>query len=222
MALLWAVVCLALCGCLKTRGNWRTGYTRKVFHFLIFGSVVAVHGIWGTPGVCLFGGMTTLAIAYGIFKGSGHFMYEAIARESDSPRRTDFVIAPYFATLIGGLISNIFFPCAAVFGYLVTGFGDAVAEPVGTRFGKHQYRALAIRGVRAVRSLEGSGAVLIVSILALAACLAFSPQFDLSARSFLVVIAIAAVSTVVEAVSPHGWDNTTLQVIPAWLGSILL
>ncbi len=220
--LVWAVACLMFAGVLKRRWNWKTGYTRKTFHFLIFGTVVAVHWIWKTPGVCLFGGMTTLAIGYALLRGSGHVMYEAMAREKDAPKRTHYVIVPYFATLIGGLISNIFFPGAAVFGYLVTGLGDAIAEPVGTRFGKHQYRAPAIRGVRAVRSLEGSASVLVVSILALSACLAFSPDFALSGGSLLVVVLIAVVATVVEAVSPHGWDNMTLQVIPAWLGTVLL
>lgn len=211
-----------LAGFLKMRLRWKTGYTRKVFHFLIFGTVVIVHWIWGTPGVCLFGGMTTLVIAYALFRGEGQFMYEAMAREKDAPRRTHYIIVPYLATLIGGLASNIFFPRAAVFGYLVAGLGDAIAEPVGTRFGRHQYRAPALRGVRAVRSLEGSSAVFIVSALALIGCLAFSPQFALTVRSLLIVLLIAAVSTLAEAVSPHGWDNTTMQVIPALLGTIFL
>jgi hypothetical protein len=30
------------------------------------------------------------------------------------------------------------------------------------------------------------------------------------------------VSTLVEAVSPHGWDNATMQVVPALLGAVLL
>ena len=222
VALLWAVACLMFAGFLKTRRNWRTGYTRKVFHFLIFGTVVVIHWIWGTPGVCVFGGMTTLAIAYALLRGSGHLMYEAMARGRDAPRRTHYIVVPYFATLIGGLISNIFFPRAAVFGYLVAGLGDAIAEPVGTRFGKHQYRVPAIRGVRAVRSLEGSSSVLIVSALALIVCLALSPQFVLSGRSLLIVVLIAAISTLVEAVSPHGWDNATMQVVPALLGTVLL
>lgn len=221
-ALLWALACLMFSGYLKKTRNWKTGYTRKVFHFLIFGTVVIVHWIWDIPGVCLFGGMTTLVIAYALLRGSCHFMYEAIAREKDAPNRTHYVIVPYLATLIGGLISNIFFPSTAIFGYLVTGLGDAVAEPVGTGFGKHRYRVPAFRGVKAIRSLEGSGSVLIVSILSLTLCLALSPQFALSGRSFLIVIVIAAVSTIFEALSPHGWDNTTLQVIPAWLGVILL
>ena len=211
-----------LAGYLKTRHNWRTGYTRKLFHFLIFGTVVAVQWKWKTPGVCLFGAMTTVVIAYALIRGRGHFMYEAMAREKDEPHRTRYIITPYLATLIGGLISNIFFPAAAVFGYLVTGLGDAIAEPIGVRFGKHQYRVPAIRGVRAVRSIEGSFSVLIASLFSLILWLALSPAFDVSARSLLIVLLIAIFSTLVEAVSPHGWDNATMQVIPAMLGSYFL
>jgi phytol kinase len=221
-ALVWAAACLWFAGILKTRGQLKTGYTRKVFHFLIFGTVVVVHWLWGTPGVCLFGGMTSLVIAYALLRGPGHVMYEAMAREKDAPRRTYYIVVAYFATLIGGLLSNILFPATAVFGYLVTGFGDAVAEPVGTRFGKHEYKVPAIRGVRAIRSLEGSCSVFIVSALALIVWFAISHQFDLSGRSLLIVVLISFVATVVEAISPHGWDNTTLQVVPAFLGAILL
>ena len=37
-----------------------------------------------------------------------------------------------------------------------------------------------------------------------------------------VLLALAAVSAVLEAVSPHGWDNATLPVIPAWLTAWVL
>lgn len=219
--LAWAAACLIFAGLLKTRLKLKTGYTRKVFHFLIFGTVVALHGLWGTPGVCVFGGMTSVVIAYALLRGSGHVMYEAIARETDAPRRTYYIVIPYFATLIGGLLSNILFPATAVFGYLVTGLGDAVAEPVGTRFGKHKYRVPAAGGVKAIRSVEGSSAVFMASALALTACFAFSPQFDLSGGALLVILLVAFVSTAVEAVTPHGWDNATLQVVPALLGAVL-
>jgi len=222
VALVWAAACLIFSGLLKTRRKLKTGYTRKVFHFLIFGTVVAVHWLWGTPGVCLFGGMTSLVIAYALLRGSGHVMYEAMAREKDAPRRTYYIVVAYFATLIGGLLTNILFPATAVFGYLVTGFGDAVAEPVGTRFGKHEYRVPAISGVRAIRSLEGSCSIFIVSALVLIVWFALSHQFELSGRSLLIIVLISCVATLVEAISPHGWDNTTLQVVPAFLGAILL
>jgi phytol kinase len=222
VALAWAAACLMFAGLLKTRRKLKTGYTRKVFHFLIFGTVVVVHWLWGTRAVCLFGGMTSLVIAYAVLRGSGHVMYEAIAREKDAPRRTYYVVVAYLATLIGGLLSNILFPSTAVLGYLVTGFGDAVAEPVGTRFGKHEYKAPAISGVRAIRSLEGSCSVFITSALALTLWFALSHQFDLSGRSLLIIVLISCVSTLVEVISPHGWDNTPMQVVPAFLGAILL
>lgn len=222
VALAWAAACLVLSGLLKTRWKLKTGYSRKCFHFLIFGTVVVVHRLWGTPGVCLFGGMTSLVIAYALVRGSGHVMYEAMAREKDAPRRTYYIVIPYFATLIGGLLSNILCPATAVFGYLVTGLGDAVAEPVGTRFGRHEYKVPALGGVRAVRTLEGSCAVFVASLLALTICLVLSHEGDLSGRLFLVVVLISSVSTLVEAVSPHGWDNATMQVVPALLGTILL
>lgn len=52
-ALAWAWLCLRFAAWLKWRRGWRTGYTRKIFHFLIFGSVVAIGTIWSTRGVCL-------------------------------------------------------------------------------------------------------------------------------------------------------------------------
>ena len=64
LGIAWAYACLALDGWLKQSKKWRTGYTRKIFHFLIFINVVVIHSAWGTPAVCLFGGMTTLVIFY--------------------------------------------------------------------------------------------------------------------------------------------------------------
>jgi hypothetical protein len=34
-----------------------------------------------------------------------------------------------------------------------------------------------------------------------------------------VVVGIAAMSTVAEAFSPHGWDNLTMQLVPAGLAA---
>ncbi|MDM8551389.1 hypothetical protein QUF72_14990 [Desulfobacterales bacterium HSG2] len=127
--------------------------------------------------VCLFGGMTTLVIFYAIFRGTGHILYEAMARETDEPHRTYYIVVPYFATLIGGLASNILFGQAAIVGYLVTGLGDAVGEPVGTRFGRHTYKVPSFRGVESVRSYEGSAAVLVVCTAAITVGLFCVPSY---------------------------------------------
>ena len=222
VSLLWAFGLLALAGYLKMQKRWKTGYTRKLFHFGVFGTVVAVNSQYGLPGVYVFGAMTTLAIGYALVRGEGYYLYEAMAREKDAPHRTRYIIEPYLATLVGGLLANQLFPQTVGFGYLVAGLGDAVAEPVGTRFGRHRYRVPTLDGTVAERSLEGSASVFIVSSVALLMCLGFSAHFTLTPASGAAVVLIAGLSTVAEAFSPHGWDNAVLQVLPAWLGMMLI
>jgi phytol kinase len=220
--LAWAWLCLRVAGGLKRHGGLATGYTRKVFHFAIFGSVVIIHWLWGTPAVCLFGGMTTIVIFYAILRGPGHLLYDAMARENDAPRSTHYILVPYFATLIGGLASNILFGSAALTGYLVAGLGDAVGEPVGARFGRRPYAVPSLTAVKAVRTVEGSAAVLLMSLVGIALAILLSPDLHWSRSCFVLVPFLALICTAVEALSPHGWDNATMQVIPAWMAGRLL
>lgn len=222
LALLWSYVCLYFAGYLKKHKGLKTGYARKVFHFLIFASVVTIQLLWGTSIVCLFGGMVTVVILYAILRGDGHLLYEAMARETDAPHRTHFIVVPYFATLIGGLTSNILFGQAAVVGYLVTGFGDAVGEPIGIRFGKHTYRVPSLTSVEAVRSWEGSAAVLISCVLAVAVSIAVSPQLSFTGRSPFAILLLGLFCAFTEALCPHGWDNTPMQLVPTFFATFLL
>jgi len=216
-ALIWAYFCLYGAGYLKTKKGLNTGYTRKVFHFLIFATVASIQLVWGLPIVLLFGTMTSIVIFYAIARGSGHLLYEAIAREKDAPHRTHYVLFPYFATLIGGVISNILFGPLAIIGYLVTGLGDAVGEPFGTRFGKHTYKVPSLLGTRSKRSYEGSAAVLVTCLLAVSVGILLSPQLSATKQNFILVPVLALICVLVEAVSPRGWDNATMQIIPSYL-----
>lgn len=222
LGILWSYLCLRFAGYLKLGKGWRTGYTRKVFHFLIFTSVVIIQFFWGTPAVCLFGGMCSLVIFFALRKGNGNILYEAMAREKDEPHRTYYIIVPYVATLIGGLAGNILFGEMAVVGYLVTGLGDAVGEPVGVRFGKHAYRVPSLASVKSVRSWEGSLAVFAMSVAAIAASIALLPNLNFTGSFFVIIPLIGLASAGVEAVSPHGWDNATMQVIPSLLAWLVL
>jgi phytol kinase len=104
----------------------------------------------------------------------------------------------------------------------VGGIGDAAGEPAGTRWGKHRYSMPAFGKMPVTRSYEGSLGVLIVSLVALLVGVAVNPQIHLSLRSVMALPAIAMVCTAVEAVSPHGWDNTPMQIVPTLLAFILL
>ena len=221
--LLWAALGLTAAAACKRRLGWRTGYTRKLFHFFVFGTVALLAWGRGTPAVCLFGGMTSLVVAFAVLRGAGHPWYEALAREKDAPRRTYFVVVPYFATLLGGIAANVIFGRAALAGYLVTGIADAVAEPVGTRFGRHPYRVPAGFGVAATRTWAGSAAVFVASALAALLCLSLAPALPLTATLAARLLLFALACMAIEAVSPHGWDNAALQLAPAamavwWLG----
>lgn len=220
--MIWAWACLSFSGYLKVKKGLRTGYSRKTFHFLIFSSVALIQWIWGTKIVCLFGGMTSIVIFYAILRGDGHPMYEAMAREKDAPKKTHYIVVPFFATLIGGLASNIFFGPVAVIGYLVTGMGDAVGEPIGVRFGKHTYKVPSLTKVKAIRSYEGSAAVFLMSVVAIICGMALNPNLGFNGLSLVLVPALGLACALTEAVSPHGWDNASMQVIPSWLAFVIL
>ena len=213
-ALAWAYVSLAVAGWLKVRRGLRTGYTRKIFHFSIFLAAAATQALWGIQALCVFGGMTSLVVLYAVIRGDGHPLYEAMAREKDRPRRTLFIVTPYFATLIGGIAANVIFGDVAVIGYLTAGIGDAIGEPVGVKFGRYEYRVPSFARVPARRTYEGSVAVFLGCVAALAIGLAVVPSMELNTSPFIVVPVVALVCAVTEAVSPHGWDNLTLQVFP--------
>lgn len=163
--------------------------------------------------------MTSLVIAYALFRGRRHPLYEAIAREGDQPHGSYYVIVPYFATLIGGITSNVLFGPVSLVGYLVAGIGDAAGEPIGNRWGRHRYRVSRRNGSIATKSIEGSVAVLAGSLIAL---LIATHQWR-SDPQFLIALSLIALSCmVVEAISPRGWDNTPMQLVPSCLVFLLL
>lgn len=197
-------------GYLRMRRNVPTPYTRKLFHFAIFTAAGVVHLAWGLPGVVIFGSVTTALVLGAVWRGDGFAFYEAMARQTDAPRRSMFILIPLATTAAGGVVSNLAFPAQAFIGYLVCGWGDAVGEPVGTRWGRHRYRVPSMGGVPATRSLEGSAAVLTAGTIATAAALAAigTPVVTV----LVVALAAGTAGALVEAISTHGLDNFTVQV----------
>ncbi len=111
-------------------------------------------------------------------------------------------------------MGSMFFGPYALFGFLVTGLADAIAEPVGTRFGKHPYKVPTFHGLTLTRSLEGSTAVFLGSLVAILVGLYLQTNALMIAPW---VFGVAVVLTLLEAVSPHGWDNLVLQVAATWM-----
>ena len=219
IALLYGITIAWLVGWLRCSRNVRTAYTRKIFHFTIFTMATIVHLVWGLPGVTVLGIITSSIVLYGVSRGSGFPFYEALARPADAPHRTMFIIVPLITTIVGGVVTNTFFPVYAYIGYLVCGWGDAVGEPVGSRWGRHKYRVPSMSGVKATRSLEGSFAVFVAS--ATAAIAGFYAYGRPPEHAILVGVACGLAGAIVEAVSTHGLDNLTTQVAAAAVATLL-
>jgi dolichol kinase len=96
-------------------------------------------------------------------------------------------------------------------GILPMAYGDAFASIVGEKYGKRKYRILANK------TFEGSITMLIASFFSFTISLAFfSMLFAFSfSDKILASLAVAAVATVVEGVSPMGFDNLTVPTLCA-------
>jgi len=200
-------------GYLRIRKSLKVAYTRKVFHFLIFTMAGVLHIFTHISLVALFGGVVVIYVGIGIVKAEGYPFYEAVARPGDSPHKRLFVFVPLLTTAIGGVTSNILFPQFAYIGYLVSGWGDAIAEPVGERWGKHPYKVPSMAGVSANRTIEGSIAVLLAGALGAFVALILTGM-DVSI-ALQMALACGAIGALVESVSTHGIDNFTVQVAVA-------
>lgn len=220
-ALLYGAAAAWLVGWLRVKKNWRVGYTRKTFHFCIFTAAGILQLVWSLPVVVVFGTAISILVLWAVWQGAKSPFYLALARPSDTPKEKLFILIPLLTTAAGGVLANLFFGQWAAIGYLVGGWGDAVGEPVGSKWGKHRYKVPSMAGVAATRSLEGSAAVFGVSaVVALLGLQAQGLSFEVSA-GYALLIALAG--TGIEAVSTHGLDNLTIQLAAAgtayWLVS---
>ena len=205
---------------LKVKKNLKTAYTRKVFHVMIFLMAGILQIVIGLSGVVLFGIIVVLFVLFAVYKGNGFPFYEALARPKDEPRRSVFVVLPLLTTALGGVLANVFFYPFALVGYFVCGCGDAVGEPIGAKWGKHEYKVPSVLGVKVTRSIEGSVGVLTVGFLVAFLTLLFS-SYGLWI-SLYVGFACGLGGALVEAVSTHGFDNLTIQIIVSGIAYLLL
>lgn len=214
LGLLAAIVGTAVAGGMRRSGT-RVAYTRKVFHFVVFTAAAMVHVLWGLPGALCFGTIMAAAVLISAARGEGDRLYDALAREKDAPRQTLFILVPMVTTAVGGFLAAVITGPFATVGFLAAGWGDAVGEPAGARWGRHPYRVPSIAGVPATRTLEGSAAVWLCATLG--SYVALTGMVGVPWWGGLLCGTVAAL---VEAGSNHGLDNLTVQLVPsltAWL-----
>ena len=205
--LLWLIyafvgpaIVLGTSGILNNMGV-RDGYTRKIFHFLGFASIAVFLRYAPPSAAATFIVLGIIYVGIACFSGSGFVWYDGIRRRSDAPNETLYVIMPMVSTVIGLAACWALFGHPAVeIGMLCVAIGDALAEPIGVRFGKHKYKVFSLIGKPSERSIEGS---LVVMLSCSALIFAFT-------RSPVLSLALGTVVAIVEAFSPRGTDNFTV------------
>jgi dolichol kinase len=213
MLAVWVVA-----GYCKRRGSLRAGDARKLNHVVALVGGAFCFG-WLSPNqgrVSFFlAGLILLAclllacrlrrrpIADVIFAG--------YAREPEAPGAAAQVWLPWLAGFYGlGLVDALFADWTITrTAALILGLADGIAEPVGSRYGKHRFAVMdPLFGGRRTRSLEGSLAVFLTSLTVM--------LISANAGGSLALLAGAALSSLgvacCEALTPHGLDNFTIPV----------
>jgi len=98
-------------------------------------------------------------------------------------------------------------PYYGAVGALVMGYGDGFAAILGDQYGKHVYH---IRGSK--KSIEGSAAMFVFSFLVTIIIL-FLEFHILNGLHFLIAFLVAVVSTLIEGITPLGFDNITVPIL---------
>jgi phytol kinase len=220
LAVLTVVFACLTVSWLRTKKSETVPYTRKLFHFIIFSAACIFQLRFGLKMTIVFGIVTCAAVLLAVWKGGGNPLFDALARPKDSPHEGLFILVPLASTALGGVLSNIWFPQTALIGYLVTGWADAVAEPVGTAWGRHRYRVPSLFGVKAARSVEGALSVLVTAFIAVLLC---GWMMNLGwAAAFRMALFCGVLAALVEAASHHGLDNLFVQVAVAGVASLFM
>ena len=195
----------------KKRGV-RTGFTRKIFHFIVFTTAFILSILYPVDVVAAFGAGAGVFVLAVIFFKNGFMapLYNALARESDEPHRDYYLIMPFIATAIGGILAIMLFPQWYYAGYLATGWGDAAGEPIGVKFGRHRFRVPTLSATKCTRTLEGSLGVFLASGAAIMVAIAITGSLTPYTAASAILAALAM--TMVESISPHGLDNLTTML----------
>ena len=111
------------------------------------------------------------------------------------------------------VLAALFFytPYVIAAGILPMAYGDGAASLIGERYGRRKYKILS------QKSVEGSLAVFAGSFLSLLCGLVFYSLFYQFSAVEMISLSLwtAVIATVVEAISPLGFDNLTVPIVCA-------
>ena len=131
----------------------------------------------------------------------------ALSEITDRGHQTGLICYSLSYTALAALFSSQPYLIAA--GVLPMSYGDAFASIVGQKFGKKCYK------IFSKKSIEGSIAMFVGTLIFVSISFMFMTVFSVFPETniLLVVVAVATIATVAEAVTPLGLDNITVPAL---------
>ena len=204
LATVYVLAIIGLAEGLRRWSGWGSELTRKVVHIGVGMLMWLVPFLFTRPEpfiatAAIFSIVTLLDNRF-------HFFPSMASKDDESNLGT------FYFPLVAGAVTWLFWeqPALMVAAMMPLVWGDGMAEVVGRSFGRNQYT---IRNH--TRSLEGSAAFLVCGFVAtyLTLILIPNPTTITPATALLPALIVAALATVVEALSVSGLDNITVTVI---------
>ncbi len=177
---------------------------RKIIHIGVSNWVFILEGMFSDLRIALAGPIAFIVLnTLFVYSGAGKLLGMGDRKRDNGLIYFPFSLLVLVLCQVNGLVSAH----DVVAGTLVMGYGDGLAALAGMRWGRHKYSVL-----NATKSWEGSIVMLVVSFIV---CLLVTPY------SIPVVVAMAVVATVFEAVTPLGLDNITVPLLTVLTGVLL-
>lgn len=178
--------------------------TRKFIHILVSLWVLILVNMYDSYAWAMVGPVAFIIINFiGVYGGLASHL-----GMGNRKRDNGLIYYPLSLAVMVTFMYQGFLPDYAVIAAtLIMGFGDGLAALVGTYFGKHRYVSFGGK-----KSLEGSLAMLAVSIAVMAVC---------TPLPWYWVAGLSLVATVLESFTPLGFDNITVPLATAFLMGVL-
>lgn len=204
----WLGLVLLLAEIVNRKDNAESELVRKVVHIgtgnvILFAWWFHMPNWLGIGASILFSFITLLSYRFPILPG-----INSVGRKS---------LGTFFYAVSIGVLIAVFWrtqPYYAVIGVLTMTWGDGLAALVGQHWGRHLYKLWGIQ-----KSWEGSLTMALVSYV-ISSLVLFSVQGNLW-QTWVIPLAIASVSTALEAFSKLGIDNLTVPLGSAAIGVFL-
>jgi dolichol kinase len=153
-------------------------------------------------------------------------VFASINRPEDEPYTLAWLVTEAVATTavimfsipaIGYFAAGLMADSRVLYGMLLipvfaSGIGDALAEIVGKKWGRHPYATRSVFGNRVyTRTLEGSAMVFLTTLI-VGLCVALPFSFQMPIFFWKAFILLPITLTLAEAKAPHTWDNPLLYL----------